>query len=225
MSPMVATPQAAQTESTTIPRKARRVLGLDLHTWEVLMILSLLFAALAAFAVVATTSSVVILQRGELARLNKESEELRKGAEELKSANLALEKSIAPRRLSEWDVASLAAKLSAFAGKTVRIKSYSLDGEAAVLALQFIESTRRAVLRIFDKSMSQQTLGVIAFGVWISGTNDEMIAAFDEALPAEIARARGVPPAGAGMWSASDDEPPPGGAELEVFVGAKPLRP
>src|SRR5215467_3203855 len=49
-------------------RKVRRVFGLDLHSWEQLMLLSLL-------AVFITTASVVILQRAENAKTKNEFEE------------------------------------------------------------------------------------------------------------------------------------------------------
>jgi CRISPR/Cas system-associated exonuclease Cas4 (RecB family) len=57
-----------------LPRKAKRVFGLELHSWEQLMIAALGIAAFAAVAVVVTTASVVILQRAETARTKNEFE-------------------------------------------------------------------------------------------------------------------------------------------------------
>lgn len=62
------------TEKTTFLRRLRRVLGLDLHSWEQLMLLSLAVTGLAAIAVFVTTASVVILQRNENAKTKTEFE-------------------------------------------------------------------------------------------------------------------------------------------------------
>jgi hypothetical protein len=53
-------------------RKAKELLGLDLHGWEQIMIWSLGLTALAAIAVVVSTASVVFLQREENARTQNE---------------------------------------------------------------------------------------------------------------------------------------------------------
>jgi hypothetical protein len=50
---------------TAVVAKRRRMLGLSLHIWEDLMLLSLGAAALAAFSVIVTTWAVVQLQRHE----------------------------------------------------------------------------------------------------------------------------------------------------------------
>jgi hypothetical protein len=58
----------AQTDHTTKIKYITRgisVLGIGLHTWEHVMLWSLLAAALSAFAVVLSTTCVVWLQRAE----------------------------------------------------------------------------------------------------------------------------------------------------------------
>jgi hypothetical protein len=55
--------EMAQIESTAFSRKVRRLFGLDLHSWEQVMLVSLGFAALAAVAVVVATTAVVTLQK------------------------------------------------------------------------------------------------------------------------------------------------------------------
>jgi len=52
----------------TISKRVSRLLGLDLHSWEQVMLFSLGLAALAAVAVVVTTAAVVISQRDENTR-------------------------------------------------------------------------------------------------------------------------------------------------------------
>jgi hypothetical protein len=57
--------ETAQAENTAFSKKVRRVFGLDLHSWEQVMLLSLGAAALAAVAVVVATTIVVKLQKEE----------------------------------------------------------------------------------------------------------------------------------------------------------------
>src|SRR5450631_1849827 len=64
--------ESPQITNTNFSRKVRRVLGLDLHSWEQWMLLALGLAAFAAVAVVVTTASVVILTRHENAEIKKE---------------------------------------------------------------------------------------------------------------------------------------------------------
>jgi hypothetical protein len=56
-------------------KKVSRMLGIDLHSWEQLMLASLGIAGLVAVAVFITTASVVILQRAENARTKNEFDE------------------------------------------------------------------------------------------------------------------------------------------------------
>jgi hypothetical protein len=66
------TAETANTNNTAPSRKVRRMLGLDLHSWEQLMLLSLGLAGLIALAVFITTASVVILTRHESAETKRE---------------------------------------------------------------------------------------------------------------------------------------------------------
>jgi hypothetical protein len=73
----------ATTDNTIISKTVRRMLGLSLHTWEDLMLLSLGVAALAAVLVITSTWAVVQLQRHEaressekIASLNNETARL-----------------------------------------------------------------------------------------------------------------------------------------------------
>jgi cell division protein FtsL len=74
----------ATTENTIDSKTVRRMLGLSLHTWEDLMLLSLGVAALSAVLVITSTWAVVQLQRHEaressekIASLNNETARLR----------------------------------------------------------------------------------------------------------------------------------------------------
>jgi hypothetical protein len=75
---MMPAPENAQIEITTNARKVRELLfGLDLHSWEQWMLVSLGLAALSAVAVVVSTASVVLLQRAETTRTRGEFESYR----------------------------------------------------------------------------------------------------------------------------------------------------
>jgi hypothetical protein len=68
-------------ENTTLSKGVRRVFGLDLHSWEQLMLWSLGAAALAAVLVVVTTTSVIHLQRVEAADAMREFDLYKLGVE------------------------------------------------------------------------------------------------------------------------------------------------
>src|SRR5260370_18827451 len=73
--------EAPNIKKTALSRKVSRMFGLDLHSWEQLMLLSLGIAGLIAIAVFVTTASVVILQRHETAEAKTELEEYKLSAE------------------------------------------------------------------------------------------------------------------------------------------------
>jgi hypothetical protein len=135
-----------QITKTSFSRKVRRVLGLDLHSWEQWMLLALGLAAFAAVAVVVTTTSVVILTRhenaetkkeyaaykltvdGKVADAQKEGIEAGKTAggallkaaeanERATKAELELERLKASRTLTPEQQQRLVSKLQAFAGQ------------------------------------------------------------------------------------------------------------
>jgi len=61
-------------KNEAVPERRNQLFGLDLNSWEQLMLLSLGLAALAAVAVGVSTASVVFLQRQETARTKQEFE-------------------------------------------------------------------------------------------------------------------------------------------------------
>ncbi|MHB8485505.1 MAG: hypothetical protein ACYDCM_07230 [Candidatus Acidiferrales bacterium] len=91
-------------------------------------------------------------------------------AAKLTEANLRLEATVAPRRLSDSQQKSLE-KLTEFAGKVVEIKSYSGDTEGAILATQILDALQRSGLQIVDNRLTVQPSGSIIFGVSINGPN------------------------------------------------------
>jgi hypothetical protein len=203
----MAPPESPNIEKTTFSRKVRRVFGLDLHSWEQLMLLSLGVAGLIAIAVFLTTASVVILQRHETADAKNELDEYKltveakvadakkEGieagktagnalvrAEELKAANLALEARIAPRRLELSQQQKIADALVKFSGRHVAVASYAQDAESAILGQQFIEILAAAHLPFSDETSTISSIGRFALGIHVRGPDEELAGAIRKAI-------------------------------------------
>lgn len=144
---MIPAAEMAQIENTIISRKVRQMFGLDLLSWEQLMLWSLAGAALAAVFVVVATTAVLRLQKVEAADAKREFEaykmdvgakiaeanaraaEANEKAEEERLARVRLETKLAPRRLSGDDVNRMAAILSVASPMNVAIVSRMMDPE------------------------------------------------------------------------------------------------
>ena len=90
----------ATIETITISEKVRRVFGLDLHSWELVMLWSLGTAAIAAFAVVVSTAAVVKLQKVELGELTEHTAEANARAKEAELKLEQLRERLAPRKIN-----------------------------------------------------------------------------------------------------------------------------
>jgi hypothetical protein len=144
---------------------------------------------------------------------------LEKEAEQLRNANLALEKEIAPRRLQSDHLAKIISILRKHA-KPVMLLSYALDVESATLGEQLANKLRDNNLPFIDRLMSIAALGGIQTGINISGTDRELV---DELVSA-------VKSFGLAVWP--QELPPTSGITLEnlnqpapakIFIGVKPL--
>jgi hypothetical protein len=237
-------------EKTVFSRKVKRVLGLDLHSWEQLMLFSLGIAGLIAVAVFVTTASVVILQRHETVEAKRELEEYKLSAEskvadakkegieagkmagnalvrseELRAANLALEAQIAPRRLTTPQQQKIADSLVKYAGRSVEIGSYAMDAESAVLGKQILVSLGAARLSATDRIASVSVLGGFLLGIHVSGPDEDFVTAIRKALVeagAIVASKEQTSPSSghAGMSLGNPDAPP---KAASIFVGVKPI--
>jgi hypothetical protein len=122
--------------------------GLPVASWDKIGFGLLLFgAALGVLALFASLASSVILYRtGNItqAELRTKALTLESKAEELRNANLKLEEQIAPRRLDDAQRGALIFAMAPFAGKKVRLASYALDLEGAVLTKQIFEALQLA---------------------------------------------------------------------------------
>lgn len=111
----------------------------------------------------------------------KEAGEAKKETAELTARNLALEAAIAPRRLSERQQRGLAA-LTAFAGRTVGVKSYSSDTEGLILATQTIDALTKSKIRIEDNRLTLAPAGSVIFGVSVEGPDGALVAELKKIL-------------------------------------------
>ena len=112
-------------------------------------------------------------QREEtIASLNQEAARLRKEADEL-------EAQIAPRRLDLEQQVKIAENCKGFknlfAGKRIKVVSYSLDTESFVLAQQVVGALRASGMTVDDDAMSiTPMMGTLIFGINVFGSDSEL---------------------------------------------------
>src|SRR5262245_49803648 len=101
---------------------------------------------------------------------------------------------VAPRRLTLQQQAAIASALARFAGKRV------------VLGQQVIAALQGARIGVDDRRMSDQTLGLIATGVYVTGSDTAFVTALFQALSSlgGIVAAIQEVPRGAGMGLSDD---------------------
>jgi len=120
--------------------------------------------------------------QNDASKANLRAAELANETEALKGANLKLEAQLAPRRLKPEQQQAIASALTKFAGRKVRVKSYALDFEAAVLGQQIIDCLRAARIVVDDNRMSQGALGSIATGIRVTGDDKELARVWTHSL-------------------------------------------
>jgi hypothetical protein len=202
--------------TTTLSKRVKMIWGLSLHGWEDVMRGSLAAVGVFGLIVGIATWYVVKLQRVEIEASSKEIEELR-------SANLALEKQISPRRLSAGQQEAIAAALTKFAGRAVDVASYGQEPESWGLAQQILNSLKLAKIKFSDSSSTILIIGGFITGIKVEGTDAELVAAIVVALaengaPADfqLHNSTGSP------MGALAKNPPPSAAR--IFVGIKPMQ-
>lgn len=169
--------------------------------------------------------TVAEARRLEIVGLQNDTASLSREAEILRAQNLQLEARVAPRRLTGAQQAALVTALSSLSGRRVRVKSYSLDAESAILAEQLIDCFKSAGLEVDKNILSQGALGVVATGVWVSGSigelHDVVANRILEALESEtnLASKFGAVQPGGGLYQPDDGTV----VDATVFVGVKPV--
>jgi hypothetical protein len=122
---MIPMADKAQIDSTTFARKGSRMWGLELHSWEQIMLWSLGAAALAALAVTISTTAVVFLQKDE-------SEASRQELERYKAdAGAKISAAEAVKQAAQAEVGKANAQIA-----TANERSAALEKETAVARLE-----------------------------------------------------------------------------------------
>jgi hypothetical protein len=120
---------------------------------------------------------------------------------------------------------SITKALESFRGKNIRLESYGLDAEAAILGRQIRDAVQKANIGYTDALMTRAGSGSISLGVHVTGKDDALVRGLVAAL------------SGAGLLTIEGDDssrsgfitlgtvqplgPPP---DAEVFIGVKPIR-
>ena len=175
-------------------------------------IASLIVGVLATFVIVRTSSSKEEYLKRDLADAN--------------LARLKLEEKLAPRRLDANARSGLQSSLQRVARRRVRVESYSLDLEAAMLAGQ-IKNALGAILVVEDWIGAEPPARNFAKGINITGDDKELVEALVTAFRnvglLDIGTVKLPPePGGAILEEATPSKKE---ADAVVLVGVKPIAP
>jgi hypothetical protein len=162
-----------------------------------------------------SSSRLQSLQEADIARVNSVTEGLR-------SDNLALEKQIQPRRLTREQQVAIGRALASFAGKRVRVESYFLDSEAAILGKEIVYALFLAGIDLDDAIMNvTSTTGSFLFAVHVYGEDEKLTTTLLTVLgKAELLTSPDPPKGGWTGFATAHPEIIPAAI---VFVGAKPI--
>jgi hypothetical protein len=148
---------------------------------------------------------------------------------DLADANLArlkLEEKLAPRRLDANARSGLQSSLQRVARRRVRVESYSLDLEAAMLAGQ-IKNALGAILVVEDWIGAEPPARIFAKGINITGDDKELVEALVTAFRnvglLDIGTVKLPPEPGGAILE--EETPEKKKADAVVLVGVKPIAP
>jgi hypothetical protein len=132
---------------------------------------------------------------------------------------IALDKQIAPRRLSPPQIRALVARLSPFSNKTVRVTSYALDFEAAFLGVEIITALSDAGVHFTSALLCEAPVGSIVLGIHVTGSDDDLVKMLLGSFSTLnfIVDPSPVPPS---MLSCGGQNTP--GIDATIFVATKP---
>jgi hypothetical protein len=155
----------------------------------------------------------------EIASSNARAEEAKKIAERERLERVKLEAQIAPRRLTSEQQKAIAASLKRFNGRQVKLITYTLDLEAAVLAGQIKTALVEAGIRVDDQTSNVMPVGRFHLGIWVNGppVEQDLVNAVFGTLVQD------------GKLAAINTGTKPGAANpadgVNILVGVKPLSP
>ncbi len=118
----------------------------------------------------------------DAAHANERAAEANRLAEQERLERTKLEAEIAPRRLSQDQQTAIALIINRYNGRRVRVSSYSMDAESAVLAKQVVSALNKANLQVVDATASISPVGGFALGIIVTGTNVQLASALRSAL-------------------------------------------
>lgn len=141
-------------------------------------------------------------------------------AETLRTDNLRLQSQINPRRLSRIITPSVVS-LQALSDRTVRVSSYQLDVESALLATDIITMLQSLNFEVQDDRLGHMALRGMALAVHVFGRDDDLVTAaravlLDSSIPSTI---EPVAKEQITMLDAGFPEP-----DITIFVGPKQIQ-
>lgn len=162
--------------------------------------------------------------REEITVAKSEVGEANQVAEKERAARLELEAQVAPRDLSGERQQAVADGCKQFAGRSVRVVSYSLDAERARLGKQLLVSLKACGINANDKIGALTPLGGFWVGLHVSSGDIQFATALSKLLVDDGKLAVGRPrlPNGRGAWISVDNEGP--SPDAVIVVGVKPVR-
>jgi hypothetical protein len=163
----------------------------------------------------------------DIAQANERAAEANRIAEKERIDRLRLEAQIAPRRLSVSQQRAITSACSRFAVRSIRVESYSLDSESAILAKQIVNSLRSAEINVTDDTASVMSMGGFMLGVHVNGNSHDIVFEISSILTSIgnliVAAPNSVQNPGPAIISA----PNPNAVlpfEATIFVGIKPIQ-
>jgi len=161
--------------------------------------------------------------QADAARANAKAAEANKTAEDERVERVKLEAQVAPRRLSVAQEQAIATRCLPLRFTGVRVTSYALDAESAILAEQIVNTLRAAGVNVDDNTASVVSMGGFALGIHVTGTDAAAAAIIRQAISTETSLA--VAPEGSPMPSAptmgtGNITPEP----VVVLIGVKPIK-
>jgi hypothetical protein len=163
--------------------------------------------------------------RATASQANEKIAELNVTAAQLKSKNLELEADIAPRRIAQLNPA-LQSALGRMAPKVIKLTSYALDPDGAVLATQMFDLLQAQNFTIQDHRMTQGPSTSLNFGVWVFGSDKALVGILVALLNSAGIFAIAQEPRISASVSFSFTDPAVAvpAPDASIFVGVKPLR-
>lgn len=132
------------------------------------------------------------------------------------------EAEIAPRRLTMPQMDLISSSTWPPPDKAVRVTSYALDTEAAILGWQIVSALKNGGVTVDDCRMSQGTLGAITIGVHVTGSDKTEVKRL-LAILAAVGLSPSKEPLVLGVGMSSGCNTPDNEIAATVFVGVKPL--